>query len=174
MPRAPPSHGQLALSSCSAVGILLPFQDFCCWALFHGNREKQPGEPWPPGSISHHRARYCSQEVTATSRTGRRVITQPHCSPHRVITAAQHLQDSPAHFCGKPLLDSPSKCFPPWEASIFTNCALVLLGNLLLPSWPCLPLCVCSMGGSPGRELKMAGTNTSRAGTGRFLLFLPI
>lgn len=80
-----------------------------------------PGEHCPPGSTSHHGTRYCSQEVTATSRTARRVTTQPRCSLRWVITAAQRLHDAPAQFCGKPLRDSPGKGLPPREASTFTN-----------------------------------------------------
>lgn len=121
MPWALPSCGDLALSSRSAVGVLLPFQEFWHWALFHGNREKRPRAHCLPGSTSHHRARYCSQEVTATSRTARHVTTEPRWSLNRVTTAAQRLQDSSVQLCGKPLLDSPSKLFSPWEASTFTN-----------------------------------------------------
>lgn len=97
------------------------------WAVFPGVLVlgSVSGKRCPPGSTSHHGARYCSREVPATSGTARRVTTQPRWLLHWVITAAQRcnarLHDSPAQFCGKPLLDSPGKGLPPREASTFTN-----------------------------------------------------
>lgn len=78
------------------------------WAVFPGVLVlgSVSGKRCPPGSTSHHGARYCSQEVPATSGTARRVTTQPRWLLHWVITAAQR--------CNARLHDSPAVL---WEAT---------------------------------------------------------
>lgn len=107
MPRALLCPGDLALSSRSAAGALLPFQEI--W-LFHRLRAKQPSRIHQQ---LYHRAKRCGQEVTATPRTATLLPAQGHCSS--LVPAGLSAQ-----FCGKPLLRSSGKCCPPWEASILT------------------------------------------------------
>lgn len=175
MPRALLCPGDLALSSRSAAGALLPFQEI--W-LFHRLRAKQPSRIHQQ---LYHRAKRCGQEVTATPRTARCVATQPRCSLHRVIAAAWCLPDSLHSFVGShfyvPQASAVPRGKPPSSPPGRTSrraAALALLGNPLLPSWPHSPLRVCSTGASPGWALQRAGPDTSGAATRSSLPFLSI